>query len=168
MLRYRGRGTGEAGEARASPEFRGFTAEKFFASWKYEGGSFSCFTGKKLVQRPLSLENRNELILDVGAYPKRWKQLLSWMINLLGECFFIIRVTTNIYYVLYVCLWRTTFPSLKGPLRFTLFSIFPGLYYTKMDFSMSSFLLFISQLSIFYRREYDCRYVLFYFELWML
>ena len=118
-----------------------------------------------------SLENRNELILDVGAYPKRWKQLLSWMINLLGECFFIIRVTTNIYYVLYVCLWRTTFPSLKGPLRFmstTLFSIFPGLYYTKMDFSMSSFLLFISQLSIFYRREYGCRCVLFYFEHWML
>ena len=93
---------------------------------------------------PDSLENRIELILDVGAYPKRWKQLLSWMINLLGECFFIIRVTTNIYYILYVCLWRTTFPSLKGPLRFmstTLFSIFPGLYYTKMDFSMSSFLL---------------------------
>ena len=28
----RGRGTGEAGEARASPEFRGFTTGKFFAS----------------------------------------------------------------------------------------------------------------------------------------
>ena len=28
----RGRGTGEAGEARASPEFRGFTTEKFLAS----------------------------------------------------------------------------------------------------------------------------------------
>ena len=53
MILNRGRGTGEAGEARASPEFRGFTTEKFFASWKYEGGSFSCFTGKKLVPRPL-------------------------------------------------------------------------------------------------------------------
>ena len=28
----RGRGTGEAGEATASPEFRGFTTEKFLAS----------------------------------------------------------------------------------------------------------------------------------------
>ena len=37
MHRNRGRWTGEAGEAgeaRASPEFRGFTTEKFFASWK--------------------------------------------------------------------------------------------------------------------------------------
>ena len=31
-LMNRGRGTGEAGEARASPEFRGFTTEKFLAS----------------------------------------------------------------------------------------------------------------------------------------
>ena len=29
---YRGGGTGEAGEATASPEFRGFTTEKFLAS----------------------------------------------------------------------------------------------------------------------------------------
>ena len=28
----RGRGTGEASEARASPKFRGFTTEKFLAS----------------------------------------------------------------------------------------------------------------------------------------
>ena len=28
----RGRGTGEAGEATASPEFRGFTTEKFLLS----------------------------------------------------------------------------------------------------------------------------------------
>ena len=32
MIVHRGRGTGEAGEARASPEFRGFTTEKFLAS----------------------------------------------------------------------------------------------------------------------------------------
>ena len=48
----RGRGTGEAGEARASPEFRDFTTEKFLASRIYEGGNFSCFTGNKLVPRP--------------------------------------------------------------------------------------------------------------------
>ena len=46
-ITIRGRGTGEPGEAGASPEFRGFTTEKFLASWIYEGGSFSCFTGKK-------------------------------------------------------------------------------------------------------------------------
>ena len=40
----RGVGTGEASEARASPEIRGFTTEKFLASWIYEGGNFSCFT----------------------------------------------------------------------------------------------------------------------------
>ena len=34
----RGGGTGEAGEATASPEFRGFTTEKFLASWIYERG----------------------------------------------------------------------------------------------------------------------------------
>ena len=50
---YRGGGTGEAGEATASPEFRGFTAEKFLAYWMYERGNFSCFTGKKLVPPPL-------------------------------------------------------------------------------------------------------------------
>ena len=49
----RGGGTGEASEARASPEFRGFTTEKFLASWIYERGNFSCFTGKKLVPPPL-------------------------------------------------------------------------------------------------------------------
>ena len=47
----RGRGTGEAC---ASPEFRGFTTEKFLASWMYERGYFSCFTGKKLVPPPLN------------------------------------------------------------------------------------------------------------------
>ena len=51
---YRGRRTGEAGESCASPEFRGFTAEEFLASWIYEGGSFSYLTGKKLVPRPLT------------------------------------------------------------------------------------------------------------------
>ena len=45
----RGGGTGEAREALASPELRGFTTEKFLASWMYERGNFSCFTGKKLV-----------------------------------------------------------------------------------------------------------------------
>ena len=52
----RGGGTGEAGEAgeaTASPEFRGFTTEKSLASWIYERGNFSCFTGKKLVPPPL-------------------------------------------------------------------------------------------------------------------
>ena len=53
----RGGGTGEAGEATASPEFRDFTAEKFLASWMYERGNFSCFTGKKLVPPPLSMKN---------------------------------------------------------------------------------------------------------------
>ena len=51
----RGGGTGEAGEATASPEFRGFTTEKFLAFWIYERGNFSCFTGKKLVPPPLVL-----------------------------------------------------------------------------------------------------------------
>ena len=51
----RGRGTGEASEATASPEFRGFTTEKFLTSWIYEEGSYSCFIGKKLVPRPLSM-----------------------------------------------------------------------------------------------------------------
>ena len=36
-----GGGTREASEATASPEFRGFTTEKFLASWIYEGGNFS-------------------------------------------------------------------------------------------------------------------------------
>ena len=49
IIIFRGGGTGEAGEATASPEFRGFTTEKFLASWMYERGNFSCFTGKKLV-----------------------------------------------------------------------------------------------------------------------
>ena len=43
MIITRGGGTGEAGEATASPEFRGFTTEKFLASWIYERGNFSCF-----------------------------------------------------------------------------------------------------------------------------
>ena len=51
----RGGGTGEASEALASPEFRGFTTEKFLASWIYERGNFSCFTGKKLVPPPLPM-----------------------------------------------------------------------------------------------------------------
>ena len=51
----RGGGTGEAGEATASPEFRGFTTEKFLASWIYERGNFSCFTGKKLIPPPLAI-----------------------------------------------------------------------------------------------------------------
>ena len=38
ILIYRGGGTGEAGEATASPEFRGFTTEKFLASWIYMKG----------------------------------------------------------------------------------------------------------------------------------
>ena len=60
----RGVGTGEASEARASPEFRGFSTEKFLTSWIYEGGNFSCFTGKKLVPRPLVLNKtiRNSYI----------------------------------------------------------------------------------------------------------
>ena len=53
----KGGGTGEAGEATASSEFRGFTTEKFLASWIYEGGNFSCFTGKKLVPPPLNMKN---------------------------------------------------------------------------------------------------------------
>ena len=34
----RGSGTGEVGEATASQEFRGFTTEKFLASWIYMKG----------------------------------------------------------------------------------------------------------------------------------
>lgn len=48
-----GVGTGEASEALASQEIRGFTSEEFLASWLYEGGNLSCFTGKKLVPTPL-------------------------------------------------------------------------------------------------------------------
>ena len=53
IITNRGGGTGEASEALASPEFRGFTTEKFLASWIYEMGTFSCFTGKKLIPPPL-------------------------------------------------------------------------------------------------------------------
>ena len=53
----RGGGTGEASEVRASPEFRGFSTEKFLTSWIYEGGNFSCFTGKKLVPTSLVVFN---------------------------------------------------------------------------------------------------------------
>ena len=56
---HRGGGTGEASEARASPEIRGFTTEKFLASWMYERGNFSCFTGKKLVPPPLRMHIEN-------------------------------------------------------------------------------------------------------------
>ena len=51
----RGRGTGEASEATASPEFRGFITENFLTFWIYKEGSYSCFTGKKLVPRLLSM-----------------------------------------------------------------------------------------------------------------
>ena len=54
---FRGGGTGEASEATASLEFRGFTTEKFLASWIYERGNFSCFTGKQLVPPPLDPSN---------------------------------------------------------------------------------------------------------------
>ena len=54
----RGGGTGEAGEATASLEFRGITTEKFLASWMYERGNFSCFTEKKLVPPPLPIHFR--------------------------------------------------------------------------------------------------------------
>ena len=53
----RGGGTGEAGEATASMEFRGFTTEKFLASWMYERGNFSCFTGKKARSAAPAKEN---------------------------------------------------------------------------------------------------------------
>ena len=59
----RGGGTGEAGEATASPEFRDFTAEKFLASWMYESGNFSCFTGKKLIPPPLFVRQFLSFIL---------------------------------------------------------------------------------------------------------
>jgi len=62
-----GGGTGEASEATASPEFRGFTTEKFLASWMYERGNFSCFTGKKLVPLPLDLYHYCS-ICTVGLY----------------------------------------------------------------------------------------------------
>ena len=48
----RGVGTGEASEARASPEIRAFTRE-ILRSWICEVGNFLCFTGKKLVPTPL-------------------------------------------------------------------------------------------------------------------
>ena len=63
IIIYRGGGTGEAGEATASQEFRGFTTQKCLASWMYERGNISWFTGKKLVP-PLSLS-------IVLVYPKR-------------------------------------------------------------------------------------------------
>ena len=61
----RGGGTGEAGEATASPELRDFTAEKFLASWMYESGNFSCFTGKKLIPPPLA----NDCEILLGCVP---------------------------------------------------------------------------------------------------
>ena len=62
----RGGGTGEAGEATASPEFRGFTTEKFLASWMYERENFSCFTGKKLVPPPLHFNIVKSLSFGIG------------------------------------------------------------------------------------------------------
>ena len=62
--RIRGGGTGEAGEATASPEIRGFTTEKFVASWIYEKGNFSCFTRKKLVPTPLQIRVKSKGLLN--------------------------------------------------------------------------------------------------------
>ena len=56
---FRGGGTGEA---TASLEFRGFTIEKFLASWIYERGNFLCFTGKKLIPTPLLIRFYSSLI----------------------------------------------------------------------------------------------------------
>ena len=53
FLISRGGGTGEAREALASPEFRGFTTEKIFGILDIGKGKFSCFTGKMLVPPPL-------------------------------------------------------------------------------------------------------------------
>ena len=55
---------GRTGEATASPEFRGFTKEKFLASWIYERGNFSCFTGKKLVPPPLYIDPKLKSLLS--------------------------------------------------------------------------------------------------------
>ena len=49
----RGGGTGEAREALASPELKGFTTEKIFGILDIGKGKFSCFTGKMLVPPPL-------------------------------------------------------------------------------------------------------------------
>ena len=70
----RGGGTGEAGEATASPEFRGFTTEKCLASWMYEMGNFSCFTGKKLV--PLPLIMKLTLFYKSETYPSLTRALI--------------------------------------------------------------------------------------------
>ena len=59
---HRGGGTGEAGEATASLEFKGITTEKFLASWMYERGNLSCFNGKKLVPPPLMIPNTQKSI----------------------------------------------------------------------------------------------------------
>ena len=40
-------------------QFRGYTTEKFLASWMYERGNFLCFTGKKLVPPPLTMHQLN-------------------------------------------------------------------------------------------------------------
>ena len=42
------------------------TTEKFLASWIYERGSFSCFTGKKLLPRPLRSSNYNRILGFLG------------------------------------------------------------------------------------------------------
>ena len=55
---FRGGGTGEAREALASPEFRGFTTEKIFGILDIGKGKFSCFTGKMLVPPPLAKNNK--------------------------------------------------------------------------------------------------------------
>ena len=86
----RGRGTGEAGEATASPEFRGFTTEKFLASWIYERGNFSCFTGKKLILPPLfmliikSMDNKTvKLLIGLLCFISI-SSFSEWSVNL-GE-----------------------------------------------------------------------------------
>ena len=52
MLIIRGGGTGEAGEATASPGFRGFTTEKFLASWIYKREIFHASPEKSSFRRP--------------------------------------------------------------------------------------------------------------------
>ena len=100
----RGVGTGETGEARASPEFRGFTTEKFLASWINEGGSFSCFTGKKLVPRPLNIfSEKSYFWYLLGQY--HFKKSVSTY-NILHEkswpLFYSALVLCSYFYIIYI------------------------------------------------------------------
>ena len=59
LLACRGVGTGEAGEAAASLEIRGWKCKKFSKLANLSGILFSCFTGNFTVPTPLNIFEQN-------------------------------------------------------------------------------------------------------------